>query len=62
MGIGGGPADSSRRQVSPYPELTVLGILVRPLNRELRDLADDVGILLTEFPNLTLIPATRYSS
>ncbi len=40
-------------------ELTLLEILVRPLKLELQDVADDYEILLTEFPNLALIPISR---
>ena len=40
-------------------ELTILEIIVRPLKLELYDAADDYEILLSGFPNLTLIPVTR---
>ena len=40
-------------------ELTILEIIVRPLKLELYDAADDYEILLSEFPNLALLPVTR---
>lgn len=40
-------------------ELTILEIIVLPLKQEHLDAADDYELLLSEFPNLTLIPITR---
>ena len=40
-------------------ELTPLEILVRPLQLELQDVADEYELLLSSFPNLTLEPISR---
>jgi predicted nucleic acid-binding protein len=40
-------------------ELTLLEILVRPLQLELQDVADEYELLLSSFPNLTLEPISR---
>lgn len=40
-------------------ELTLLEIIVRPLELERQDVADEYEILLTRWPNLRLEPVTR---
>jgi predicted nucleic acid-binding protein len=40
-------------------ELTLLEILVRPLQMELQDVADEYELLLSSFPNVTLEPISR---
>ncbi|MDD3295281.1 MAG: type II toxin-antitoxin system VapC family toxin [Geobacteraceae bacterium] len=40
-------------------ELTLLEILVRPLQKELQDVADEYELLLSSFPHLTLEPISR---
>lgn len=40
-------------------ELTLLEILVRPLQLELQDVADEYELLLSSFPNLSLEPITK---
>jgi predicted nucleic acid-binding protein len=40
-------------------ELTLLEILVRPLQMELQDVADEYELLLSSFPNLSLEPISR---
>lgn len=40
-------------------ELTLLEILVRPLQLELRDVADEYELLLSSFPNFSLEPISR---
>jgi hypothetical protein len=37
-------------------ELTLLEVLVRPLQMELQDVADEYELLLSSFPNLSLEP------
>ena len=40
-------------------ELTLLELLVRPLQLERQDVADEYEALLSHFPNLELVPLTR---
>lgn len=40
-------------------ELTLLEILVRPLQMELQDVADEYELLLSSFPNFSLEPISR---
>jgi predicted nucleic acid-binding protein len=40
-------------------ELTLLKIMVRPLQMELQDVADEYELLLSSFPNLSLEPISR---
>lgn len=40
-------------------EITLLELLVRPLQLENQDVADEYEILLEHFPNLTIVPVTR---
>jgi uncharacterized protein len=40
-------------------ELTLLEILVRPLQLELQDVADEYELLLSSFPNFSLDPISR---
>jgi predicted nucleic acid-binding protein len=40
-------------------ELTLQEILVRPLQMELQDVADEYELLLSGFPNLSLMPINR---
>jgi len=40
-------------------ELTLLEILVRPMQMELQDVADEYELLLSGFPNLSLEPISR---
>jgi uncharacterized protein len=40
-------------------ELTLLEIMVRPLQMELQDVADEYELLLCSFPNLSLEPISR---
>lgn len=42
-------------------EITLLELLVQPLRQERQDVADEYETLLTNFPNLTLVPVTRRS-
>lgn len=40
-------------------ELTLLEILVRPLQKELQDVADEYELLLSSFPNFSLEPISK---
>lgn len=40
-------------------ELSLLELIVHPLRLGRQDVADDYELLLTEFPHLVLVPATR---
>ena len=53
-------ADVSAGRVHAYvSELTLLELLVRPLQLERQDIADEYEMLLTHFPNLDLVPISR---
>lgn len=40
-------------------ELTLMELLAGPLKQDRQDIADEYEVLLTHFPNLTLVPVSR---